>query len=103
MLPAEIISGADVYKSADAAQIEGSIGGTINLSTARPLDRTGRQAMLSVEGDYNDLSEDTGYKLSGAFSDTFADGSIVLADRHLPGRRGSLGRGARVLRHAGYA
>ena len=26
--------------------------------------------MLSVEGDYNDLSEDTGYKLSGAFSDT---------------------------------
>jgi len=76
VLPAEIISGADVYKSADAAQIEGSIGGTINLSTARPLDRTGRQAMLSVEGDYNDLSEDTGYKLSGAFSDTFADGSI---------------------------
>jgi hypothetical protein len=31
--------------------------------------------MLSVEGDYNDLSEDTGYKLS-AFSDTFADGSV---------------------------
>src|SRR6186713_1686106 len=37
VLPSEIIAGADVYKSADAAHLEGSIGGTINLSSAKPL------------------------------------------------------------------
>src|ERR1043165_2283206 len=38
VLPSEVISGADVYKSSDAAHLEGSIGGTINLSSAKPLD-----------------------------------------------------------------
>ena len=38
VLPSEIISGADVYKSANAAKLEGSIGGAINLTSARPLD-----------------------------------------------------------------
>jgi iron complex outermembrane recepter protein len=76
VLPAEVISGADVYKSADAAQLEGSIGGTINLSTARPLDRPFRQMLLSVEGDHNDLSDEDGYKLSGVYSDAFADDRV---------------------------
>ena len=63
MLPSEVISGADVYKSADASHLEGSIGGTINLSSARPLDQPGRAPACRVEGDYNDLSEDNGYKV----------------------------------------
>ena len=41
VLPSEVISGADVYKSADASHLEGSIGGTINLSSAKPLDQAG--------------------------------------------------------------
>jgi len=73
VLPSEVISGADVYKSAIAANLEGSIGGSINLTSARPLDRPGLQTSLSIEGDYNDFSEDTGYKASGVFSNTFAD------------------------------
>jgi hypothetical protein len=31
------------------------------------------QTGLTAEGDYNDLSEDNGYKFTGVFSDTFAD------------------------------
>ena len=73
VLPSEIIAGADVYKSASAVQLEGSIGGAINLTSPRPLDRVGTRSALSVEGDYNDLSEDTGYKASAVFSTTFAD------------------------------
>lgn len=73
VLPSEIIAGADVYKSANAAQLEGSIGGAINLTSARPLELPGLRTALSVEGDYNDLSEDTGYKASAVFSNTFAD------------------------------
>src|SRR5215217_4357094 len=57
VLPSEIIAGADVYKSANAAQLEGSVGGAINLTSARPLDLPGLRTALSVEGDYNNLSE----------------------------------------------
>jgi len=76
VLPSEVISGADVYKSANAANLEGSIGGAINLTSARPLTRPGLYSSLSIEGDYNDLSEDAGYKASGVFSKTFADDSM---------------------------
>lgn len=78
VLPSEVISGADVFKSANAANLEGSIGGAINLTSARPLARPGLIASLHIEGDFNDLSEDTGYKASGVFSNTFADDSMGL-------------------------
>src|SRR5262245_62382650 len=70
VLPSEVISGADVYKSADAEHLEGSIGGTISLSSAKPLATPGRQVRFSIDGDYNDLSEDNGYKASAVFSNT---------------------------------
>ena len=78
VLPSEVIAGADVYKSASAVNLEGSIGGAINLTSARPLDRPGFRSSLGVEGDYNDLSEDTGYKVSGVLSTTFADDTMGL-------------------------
>jgi TonB-dependent receptor len=73
VLPSEVISGADVLKSAEAPNLEGSIGGSINLRSARPLEGIGRHFSLSAEGDYNDLSEENGFKVSGVFSTTFAD------------------------------
>jgi TonB-dependent receptor len=76
VLPSEVISGADVYKSSDAAQLEGSIGGTVNLSSAKPLSNPGRHLNLSVDGDYNDLSEDNGFKVSGVFGNTFAGETV---------------------------
>ncbi|MES1263673.1 MAG: TonB-dependent receptor, partial [Peristeroidobacter soli] len=78
VLPSEVISGADVYKSADASHLEGSIGGTINLSSAKPLDNAGRHVRFSIDGDYNDLSERNGYKASAVFSDTFAGDTMGL-------------------------
>jgi iron complex outermembrane receptor protein len=72
VLPSEIIAGADVYKSASAPNLEGSIGGAINLTSPRPLDNRGTRSSISVESDYNDLSENTGYKASAVFSTTFA-------------------------------
>jgi iron complex outermembrane receptor protein len=76
VLPAEVIHGADVFKSSQASLIEGSIGGTVNLTSARPLANPGMHASLTAEGDYNDLSEDSGYKFTGVFSDTFADDTV---------------------------
>ena len=78
VLPSEIIAGADVYKSASAVNLEGSIGGAINLTSPRPLDKIGTRSSISVEGDYNDLSENTGYKASAVFSTTFAEDRMGL-------------------------
>jgi iron complex outermembrane receptor protein len=78
VLPSEVITGADVLKSAEAPNVEGSIGGSINLRSARPLEIGDQRVSLSAEGEYNDLSEDNGYKVSGVFSKTLADDSMGL-------------------------
>ncbi|MFC3580937.1 TonB-dependent receptor [Sphingomonas hylomeconis] len=76
VLPSEIISGAEVSKAVRSSELEGSIGGNINLRTARPLDRTGTHASGSVEGQYNDLVDKGGYKVTGVISTTFANDTM---------------------------
>jgi TonB-dependent receptor len=80
VFPSEMISGADVWKSPEAKRSEGSIGGAINLKSARPFDLPGFHSSLTATGEYNSLSEDVGPKLTGILSNTFADdrfGAIV--------------------------
>ncbi|MGN6271373.1 MAG: TonB-dependent receptor [Sphingomonas sp.] len=76
ILPADVISGADVLKSPQAAAVEGSIGGTVNLRSARPLDHRGLHMAMRAEGNYNDMSHYKGYKLSGFVSDTNSSGTF---------------------------
>ena len=73
VLPSDVISGADVLKSAQASAIEGSIGGTVNLRTARPLDNPGEHSAVRVEGSYNDMSTLKGEKVSAVYSTTTDD------------------------------
>jgi TonB-dependent receptor len=75
-LPAELISGADVLKSAQASAIEGSIGGTVNLRTASPFDNPGFHGGAHAEGNYNDMSDLKGQKYSVFLTDTVADNTI---------------------------
>ncbi|MFA9215590.1 MAG: TonB-dependent receptor [Sphingomonadaceae bacterium] len=76
VLPSEVISGADVMKSAEAAQMEGSIGGSVNLRSARPLDNPGHHASVRFEADRNDLSRQNGGKLSGVISNSFNNNTM---------------------------
>jgi len=78
ILPSDVISGADVLKSAEASAVEGSIGGTVNLRSARPFDDPGFHASLRAEQSYNDMSEFGGEKFSGFISDTTQDGKFGL-------------------------
>lgn len=79
-LPAELISGATVYKSPMASMQEGGIGATVEVTTARPLDFDGFKAAASVKGMYEEISEETTPQVSGLVSNTFADGTVgVLA------------------------
>ena len=76
VLPSEMISGANVWKSVQAKNIEGSIGGAVDLKSARAFDNPGQHGFLSATADYNDLSEDTGKKFNGIYSNTFADDTV---------------------------
>lgn len=78
VLPSETIHGADVMKSSEASQLEGSIGGSVNLRSARALSNPGRHASVRLEGNYNDLSVNGGGKISGVYSDTFAGDRVGL-------------------------
>jgi len=73
VLPSEIISGADVLKSAQASALEGSIGGTVNLRTASPFDNPGLHGGVHAEGNYNAMTYLHGHKLSAFASNTSED------------------------------
>ena len=67
-----IISAVEVTKSPDAGTIEGSVGGTINLKTIRPLDLPATLAALRVQYEDSSLStENMTPRYSGAFGDSW--------------------------------
>jgi TonB-dependent receptor len=93
LLAAELISGADVYKTSQARLQDGGIGSTINLRTARPLDRPGFHAVATAKGNYEQNNEKVTPQLFGLVSDTFADNRIgVLASLSYQKRIASVNR-----------
>jgi TonB-dependent receptor len=76
ILPSDVISGADVLKSPQASATEGSIGGTVNLRSARPFDHKGFHIAARAEGNFNQMSRYGGYKVSGFISDTNSSGTF---------------------------
>ncbi|MGB3723043.1 MAG: TonB-dependent receptor [Pacificimonas sp.] len=80
---AAIISSVEVIKAPEANTIEGSVGGTINLRTIRPLDITDRVASFRVQGEYSELSDSITPRISASFGDNWQTGigdiGIVVA------------------------
>ncbi|MBE7215615.1 TonB-dependent receptor [Shewanella benthica] len=68
LLPPEMVSGIEVYKSSQADITEGGIGGTVIVKTRKPLDLDANTVFLSVKGDYGTVSEETDPALSGLYS-----------------------------------
>ncbi|NMP32604.1 TonB-dependent receptor [Thalassotalea sp. M1531] len=69
---ASIIAGVEVTKAPDAKTIEGSVGGTVNLRTIRPLQLSETLASIRVQGEDSSLStEDIKPRFSGAFGDNW--------------------------------
>jgi len=56
-VPPELMAGVDVYKSPSAKQIEGAIGGLVNLRTALPFDYSGFKAAISADGTLSKLQK----------------------------------------------
>ncbi|MBD8655909.1 TonB-dependent receptor [Oxalobacteraceae sp. CFBP 13730] len=78
VLPADVISGADVVKSTQAQLVEGAIGGLVNLRSASPFDQKGQRGLVRAEADRNDMSSLNGKKLSATYSNTFDNKVGVL-------------------------
>lgn len=72
LFPSAMISRLEVIKLLAADQADGSLGGTVNIVTRRPLDKTGQQIALSASGVYSDLAKRGGYDASALWSNTFA-------------------------------
>jgi iron complex outermembrane receptor protein len=70
---ASIISAVEVTKSPDAKTIEGSVVGTINLKTIRPLQLSETLATIRVQGETSSLSSDDDItpRLSGTWGDNW--------------------------------
>jgi len=74
----EIIQQVTVQKSPTAADEEGGIAGSVNISTARPFDYAERKLVASAQGDYSSISEETDPRYAFLASDTWGDfGALV--------------------------
>jgi len=70
---ASIIHAVEVTKAPDAKTIEGSVGGTVNLKTIRPLDLTETLGAVRLQGEDSSLStESIQPRISGAFGDNWS-------------------------------
>jgi TonB-dependent receptor len=93
--PAELLTGAFVFKSPTAAQVEGAIAGQVDLRTLRPLDISGSRIALNARAIYSDLADDVtdtnalGYIASASYVGQFADDTLGLAIGY-SGRRQSV-------------
>ncbi len=76
ILAAELISAAEVHKTPTASLIEGGIGATINMKTARPLDKEGFHGAISAKGLYDTSREEVSPFVSGYVSQTSNDGEF---------------------------
>ena len=71
-LPAALISSVEVIKVPEARTIEGSVGGTINLRTIRPLELTEPLIAARVQMENSDLADETLPRLSGTLGNVWS-------------------------------
>lgn len=94
----ELFSALEVRKTAEASVDEGSLGATVDLRTARPFDYDGQSVALSLQGMYNDLSEESDPRIAGLYSNTWADDSFGALIGFAYTERNILEEGASTVR-----
>jgi iron complex outermembrane recepter protein len=94
----DLFNSITVRKTAEADVDEGSLGATVDLSTAHPLDYHKFVFITQAKGDYNDLSGTVGPQLSGLISNTFDDGKFGALASVAWSKRDYLDDGASTVR-----
>jgi TonB-dependent receptor len=86
-LAAELITGANIFKTSMASNQSGGIGSVINLQTAKPFDIDGFTVVGSAQGTYDSSSEEYTPEFSGLVSNMFMEGRLgVLASLSVQAR-----------------
>lgn len=67
-VPSEMLASIDVYKTASAEQLDGGLGGSVDLRTRRPLDTAGDATVVSARRLYGDLVHRSAPQASVLFS-----------------------------------
>lgn len=67
-VPPELLAGVDVYKNPSAAQVEGGIGGLVNLRTWQPFDFPGFRSAASLGAEESTLRRKVGPSFSALLS-----------------------------------
>lgn len=90
--PASFLQAVEVVKSPTPEMIEGALGGTISLKTARPLDLKERVIAVSLDAEYADKADNWAPIFSGSFGNNWDFGdagsfgvmaSVAYQDRWL--------------------
>ena len=68
LLPSNMLSSAELFKTPEARIDEGGVGGTVILHTRRPLDLEANTGFVSVEGTWADTTKNTDGQFSGSYS-----------------------------------
>jgi iron complex outermembrane recepter protein len=68
-IPAEMVASIHVYKTSSAEQIEGGIGGLVDLRTRRPFDFAGRESVVSARRVESNLAGAGANQFSALWSD----------------------------------
>lgn len=67
----ELLGRVEVFKNVTADMIEGSIAGTVNLVTRKPLDTDGLKIAGTIEANYGDLAKEWSPGFSGLVSNSW--------------------------------
>ncbi|MET3760070.1 TonB-dependent receptor [Sphingomonas sp. UYEF23] len=78
VLASELFNSIVVRKTQSAEIDEGSLGATVDLQTAKPLDLPGFQAAVSAQAAYYDINNDVEPRLAGSISKTFGGGRFGI-------------------------
>lgn len=68
LLPSNMLSSAELFKTPEARIDEGGVGGTVILHTRRPLELEPNSGFASVEGTWADTTKKTDGQFSGSYS-----------------------------------
>lgn len=84
----ELFNSIAVRKTTSAEVLEGSLGATVDLTTARPFDSPGLTFASSLQGSYNDLADELEPRVAALVSNTWAEDtigallSVAYTERH---------------------
>jgi iron complex outermembrane receptor protein len=85
LLPSEIVSSLEVYKSPEADHDEGSLGGSIDIKTHSPLETKDNMFVGTAQLQYSDVSNETDPQISlfyNQINDAKDLGMLISLTRH---------------------